>query len=112
MIIDPLAHLRIHSYSPPIASYTLGRTPVGRVTAHTPDFISVYSPPVGSTSSGIPGLRGSGLVLVDTFLGGGRLGGMLKYRLLSPKGVLGPIGVLGTLELPSNILRDSPPGLS
>ena len=104
-------HFDIYAYSPPIASYTEGST-LGVICAG--DRVGLINFAVGSPSSGIPGVRGCGFVLADIFLGGGRLGGMSKYRQLSPEhvGVLELIGVLGTLEPPSNALKDCPPGLS
>ena len=51
-------------------------------------------------------------MLTEVLRGGGRLGGMSKYRDVSPNGVVGPNGVLGTLEQPSSDLKDSPLGLS
>lgn len=106
----------MEAYSPPIASYTAGGIFWGQETKHTVDFtgfISAYSsPPLHVGSSGIPGFWGCDLLTIDAFLGGGSLGGMSKYRVVSPMGVQGPSGVLGTLEPPRSDLKESPPGLS
>ena len=84
------------------SSYSAKEFFVERGSVECRGFISVYvsvSTQLSSTgSSGIPG-GSCGMAHTDAFLGGGRLGGMSKYRGLSG------IGVVGTLAQPAGTVE-------